>query len=399
MIDKEKNSMSKKLHIIIYILFLLGPLTGNVILVLFGALSSEFSVLPISVALAIPAFMFPFAIVQLFSGAISDIKGRIPVILFGLIIFGIGMAVALTSTSLEIYALANVLGGIGFGFVNPVLIALITDISKGPDIPKKMGYLGAVANFGVGFGPILAGQLTSSIGWRYLYVIFIAITFFGFIFLILLKKNHKQSIQEGGFKSFISNLFTEIKRPVVILLILSAFFATQSYLAIITWTSQALTGAITPELAGIIIGLAGIFGGIAGIFIGKLIETKGVKLAIILGLVFHFISLIIFLLLGDITRLEVLIFVALGFIFVGIAGGSILPVIMFYSQTLSLERRGSLAGLSTAGQFIGIALVPITYEPFFNLGGISLVYLVILIVSCIFVVIFSLLYRLANKTK
>jgi len=67
---------SNLIQIIIYTLFGLGPLTGNVILVLFGVLSIDFSVSPTDLLVAIPAFMFPFAIIQLFSGAISDVKGR-----------------------------------------------------------------------------------------------------------------------------------------------------------------------------------------------------------------------------------------------------------------------------------------------------------------------------------
>jgi MFS family permease len=393
----NNKSSSSLLHFIIYILFLLGPLTGNVILVLFGPLSNEFGVSPTSIALAIPAFMFPFAIVQLFSGAISDIKGRISVILFGLILFTIGMVVALLSISLEIYAFANVLGGIGFGFVNPVLIALISDISKGPEIPKKMGFLGAVANLGVGLGPILAGLLVV-FGWRYLYWIFIGITILGFIILLLLNKSREKVINEGGLKTFLSHLIEEIRRPEVILLILSSFFATQSYLSIITWTSQALTGSIPANLAGIIIGFAGIFGAVAGFFIGLIIKIKGVKFAIVIGLIAQFISLIIFISIEDVTSMDMLVFVSLGFIFAGISGGSLLPAIMFYSQTLSHERRGALAGLSTAGQFIGIALVPIIYEPFFHQGGISLVYLIVLIISIIFLIIISMLYLVAKKS-
>jgi MFS family permease len=386
------------LQIVIYLLFGLGPLTGNVILVLFGVLSSEFGVSPTVVAIAIPSFMFPFAVVQLFSGAVSDIKGRIPVILFGLIIFAVGMFFATFSVSLTIYIIANILGGVGFGFVNPVLIALMTDVSKGSDIPKKMGFLGAVANLGVGFGPILAGQL-ALISWRFLYVIFILIIILGFIILLILRKSNKHQNKGTEFKIFLKHIISELRRPVVILLIFSAFLASQSYLAVITWTSQALTGAIPENLAGMIIGLAGIFGTISGIIIGFMIKKVGIRIALFVGIISLIVSLIILISIGDVTRLETLPFVSLGFIFIGIAGGSIIPAIMFYSQTLSSGKRGLLAGLATAGQFTGIALVPITYEPFYHQGGISLVYLLIFISTVIFAVVIISLYLVANKIR
>ena len=387
------------IQLVIYLLFALGPLTGNVILVLFGVLSTEFSVSPSAIPIAIPAFMFPFAITQLFSGAISDIKGRSQVILFGLIIFGIGMTVAAISFSLEMFIVANVLGGIGFGFVNPVLIALISDITPDPNIPPKMGYLGAVANLGVGLGPIIAGQMVV-LGWRYLYLIFIIIILIGFIIIISLKNISQKSYQKPGMRVFFKHISQEIRRKVVLLLIFSAFLVSQTYLAIITWTSISFTGTVPPDTAGLVVGSAGITGAISGLIIGNIIKLKGVKIAIVIGLFFLFISIIIFLFLGNDPKwseLRILVFATIGLIFTGGSGGILLPSIMYYSQTLSKARRGALAGLTTAGQFIGIALVPIIYDLIYHRGGIQMVYLTVLIISFLLVLIIIILYVLAKK--
>ncbi|MFX1357906.1 MAG: MFS transporter [Promethearchaeota archaeon] len=388
----SKNSVL--IELIIYILFWLGPLTGNVILVLFGVLSTEFSVNINSLLIAIPSFMFPFAIFQLFSGALSDIKGRFPVILFGLILFGLGMLIAALSFSLIAYIIANILGGIGFGFVNPVLIALMSDITSGPKIPKKMGYMGAVANLGVGVGPLIAGLMVTY-GWRYLYLLFILITVIGFIVISLLRKQHKIK-KDTSFKLFLSHLTHEIRRIEVLLLILSAFLASHTYLASVIWTSRAFTGIIPENLAGLILALVGIIGALAGVIIGIVIEKKGVGYALIFGLISLFIGMII---LTSVGKIEIgsLGFITIGLIFMGMAGGTLIPSIMFYSQTLSKERRGALAGLATAGQFIGIALIPTTYEPFFHSGGIGLVYLIVLIVSIFLLIVISLLFILAKK--
>ncbi|MFX1408817.1 MAG: MFS transporter [Promethearchaeota archaeon] len=388
----------KIIEAIIYVLFFLGPLTGNVILVLFGALSSEFEVSPGSVSIAIPSFMFPFAIVQLFSGAISDIKGRIPIIIFGLSIFGLGMFVATISFSLLLYLIANVLGGIGFGFVNPVLIALITDITIEPKIPKKMGYLGSAANLGVAIGPILAGLLVI-IGWRFLYLLFILITLIGIFILIFLKKPPQRTTKDSGFHLFLSHLSQEIRRFIVILMIISAFLSSQTYLAIIVWTSRAFTHIIDETLAGIIIGSAGIMGAISGIIIGYIIKKKGVRIALLIGIISLYIGIIILLTISDITRNNLLLFTTFGLMFVGISGGSLIPSIMYYSQTLSKERRGALAGLATAGQFIGIALVPIIYESIFHDKGIKLVYFTVFIVAILLIISFSLLYHIEKRAS
>lgn len=391
---KKQLGGSKLIQSIIYILFGLGPLTGNVILVLFGVLSVDFSVSPNDLLVAIPAFMFPFAVIQLFSGALSDVKGRFPVILFGLIIFGLGMLLAALSLSLIMFILANICGGIGFGFVNPVLIALLTDLTPGPKIPKRMGFLGAVANIGVGFGPLLAG-LMLMINWRYLYVVFIIITILGFIVIFSLKKKVLKVTEGTGVRIFLSHLSMEIRRPVVILMITSAFLASHTYLASVIWTSRAFTHVVPESLAGLILAGVGLMGALSGILIGFVILKKGIGLASLLGIISLFIGMIILVLNGDINP-SFLLFIIIGLIFMGIAGGILIPSVMFYSQTLSKERRGALAGLSTAGQFIGIALVPTTYESFFNLGGISLVYFVILMVSIVLLLSFFILYVLSK---
>jgi MFS transporter, DHA1 family, multidrug resistance protein len=394
MIEKKQSNIL--VQIIIYLLYGLGPLTGNVILVLFGVLSSEFGVPPTNLLIAVPSFMFPFAIIQLFSGAISDVKGRFPVIIIGLIIFSIGMVIAASSATLILYVIANVCGGIGFGFVNPVLIALMTDLTPGPKIPQKLGILGAVASLGVGLGPLLGGQL-AIVNWRYVYVIFALITLFGIIGMLVVRKEKKKKSQQGQLIIFLKHLSQEIRRIQIILMILFAFLASMTYIAILIWTSRAFTGVIPENIAGLTIGVAGIIGAIAGIFIGFIIQKKGIKYALIFALFALFGAEIILLIIGNSARAEVFIPVSISLSLNGVAGGALIPSAMYYSQSLSIERRGALAGLVTAGQFTGIALVPIIYNDAYYIGGIQLIYIAISIVSLILLSITLLLYYSAKK--
>jgi len=394
---QELVKASLLVEFIIYLLFALGPLTGNVILVLFGVLSTEFTVSPSELLITIPSFMFPFAFVQLFSGAISDVKGRYTVILLGLSIFGMGMILASLSFSLLIFILANVLGGIGFGFVNPVLIALITDITPGPKVSKKIGLLGAVANLAVGVGPLLAGQILI-IGWRYLYIIFVVITGISFIIIFSLKRSQPKFTSGMEIRVFFSHMGIEIRRPVVLLLILSAFLVSHTSIASIIWTSHSFTNEIPENISGVVLLLYGIMGFVSANIAGITIKKKGIRLTLSIALISLIIADIILVIFGD-NSFEALVLTTTGLIFMGFAGGLLFTSLMYYSQTLSQERRGALAGLTTAGQFIGIAFVTITFEPFFNSGGISLVYMVILLVSVILLVVLILLYKFAKKTK
>ena len=394
---QEPVKASLLVEFIIYLLFALGPLTGNVILVLFGVLSADFSVLPSELLITIPSFMFPFAFVQLFSGAISDVKGRYTVILLGLSIFGMGMILASLSFSLIIFVLANVLGGIGFGFVNPVLIALITDITPGPKIPKKLGLLGAIANLAVGIGPLLAGQILI-VGWRYLYVIFVVITVVGFIIIFSLKRSQPKNTSEMEIREFFSHLGIEIRRPVVLLLILSAFLVSHTSIATIIWTSRSFTHIIPENISGVVLLLYGIMGFVSANIAGLTIKKRGIRLTLSLAMISLIIADFILVLFGN-NSFEALALTTIGLLFMGFAGGLLFTSLMYFSQTLSKERRGALAGLTTAGQFIGIAFVTITLEPFFNSGGISLIYIVIFAISIVLLVVLILLHKFAKKIK
>jgi len=393
---QNPNNYSKWLEFVILLLFLLGPLTGNIINVLFGVLSSYFQVTPDNLLIAIPAFMFPFAITQLFSGAISDIKGRIPVLIVGLILFGIAMLTAALSFNLEMYVIANAIGGIGFGFINPVLIALLTDFTTPKNMPKKLGYLSASANLGVGLGPWIASYMIL-IGWQSIYILFIIITCICLIYFVSIRKIPQKISKDSEISTFLKEISIEWRRSVVILMILSAFLIAHTYIAINIWTSKTLTPLIDERIIGVILLLAGVGAAIASILTGYLSKRKGVKIPLTIGLLILFCSIVILLSIGNITNPEIFIFLALGWILTGFSGGILFTTITYYSQVLSPERRGALAGLLTAGYFIGIALVPSTLAPFSNAFGINGVYVTILIVIIIFSIITILLYILAKR--
>ncbi|KKK44651.1 hypothetical protein LCGC14_0870420 [marine sediment metagenome] len=396
MTTNENQQSSKFLEFIIYLLFLFGPLTGNIIMVLFLVLSGEFSVEPSAILVVIPAFMFPFAITQLFSGAISDIKGRFPVLIIGLILFGVAMLLAALSISLEIFLVANFLAGIGFGLINPVLMALMTDITSPSNIPKKMGFLGASANLGVGLGPLIASQMIL-IGWRSIYIVFVIIVIIGLTFFITTKRPPQKIPDDPGLKIFFSHLSKELRRFVVVVMVVSAVLISHTYLAINIWTSKELSGPVSESLIGVVLGIAGVGAAITSIITGNTIKKRGIRIPLIFGIILLFLSLAMFIIIGDITKPEVFFSLAIGWILSGLAGGILFPAITYYSQVLSPERRGVLAGLVTAGYFIGIALVPTTLAPLSDMFGITGVYISILGISILFTLILILLYKLASR--
>jgi DHA1 family bicyclomycin/chloramphenicol resistance-like MFS transporter len=379
------------IEIAAYVLFGVGPLVGNAVLTLLGPISAQFLLDPTAILVAIPSFMFPFAFIQLFSGAISDVYGRVPVIAGGLVAFLAGIALIAFSTSIEIFALAHIVSGVGFGFTNPVLLALLSDCSVPEDIPKKMGIASALASLGVGLGPFIAGQMVI-LGWQYYYLLILSIVFLGLIAVTVAKRPPTQVHGETGISVLLRSLSIELRKPVVVLMLITAFLVANAYLGTLVWTSRGLTGAVDETLTGLLLLGAGIFGATAGLLLSRMIRMRGYGFSIILGIASLFATMFIFILVGDITLGSSIPWVGFALILVGWAGGILFPLLITYSQIISPERRGVLAGVLTFAFFLGMALIPTVYEPLFHLGMTSL-YLGLLGVSVLLLVFFSVLYR------
>ena len=148
---------------------------------------------------------------------------------------------------------------------------------------------------------------------------------------------------------------------------------------------------------GLVLGIGGIGAAITGILAGIITKKKGVGIPIIFGSFLLIVALIVFLLIGDITSQENFLVLAVGWVLAGLAGGILFPSITYYSQILSPERRGALAGLLTAGYFIGIALVPTTLAPILEFYGIMGLYLSILGISVLFIIVLFVLYALTRR--
>ena len=162
---------------------------------------------------------------------------------------------------------------------------------------------------------------------------------------------------------------------------------------------QRISGVVDESIAGIILSCIGIAGAISGLVIGYLIKRLGIGFTLFLGIFSLLISIILLITLGDITRPENIVYVAIFLIIAGIAGGILFPALMYFSQIFTPERRGALAGLTTAAYFLGIAFIPMIYAPFFLIGGITNVYIAVLIVAIFLFFIIGFLFTLAKRQQ
>jgi EmrB/QacA subfamily drug resistance transporter len=104
-------------------------------------------------------------------GKLSDVFGRKPFYLFGLIVFGIGSAVCGQAHTMNELVWARAFQGIGAGAMMSMPRATVGDIFSPKERAKWMGVMMAVFGLSSIIGPALGGWITDTLKWRWVFYI------------------------------------------------------------------------------------------------------------------------------------------------------------------------------------------------------------------------------------
>ena len=124
---------------------------------------------------AITIYLLTSTISVPFWGKLSDLYGRKPIFMIGIVIFLVGSALSGLSQNMGMLIAFRGLQGIGAGSLFPVALAVIGDLFTPAERGKYQGLFGAV--FGVAFvvGPLVGGFLTEQIHWNWIFYVNIPI--------------------------------------------------------------------------------------------------------------------------------------------------------------------------------------------------------------------------------
>jgi MFS family permease len=110
------------------------------------------------------------------AGRLSDLGGRKPIIVAGLLFCAASLPLVFRCDSFAAFGLVAPLLGIGVGAVTPVTNALIADLASAKRLGAAMGVFGTVFDFGEAAGPIVAGFLIGSLGYAFTFDVLAAAT-------------------------------------------------------------------------------------------------------------------------------------------------------------------------------------------------------------------------------
>jgi EmrB/QacA subfamily drug resistance transporter len=204
-----------------------------------------------------------------FWGKLSDIYGRKPMFMIGIVIFLIGSALSGLSQNMGMLILFRGFQGIGAGSLFPVALAVIGDLFTPAERGKYQGLFGGV--FGVAFivGPLVGGFLTEQVSWNWIFYVNIPIGILALVVISRLLPTVKNARAERNFDVLGGVIFT-----IAITLLL------------IGLTNKGLTNAATHQLNDFTDPSVGglVLGGLIGIALFIWAESRAVEAIVPLDL-------------------------------------------------------------------------------------------------------------------
>jgi len=155
---------------------MLGPFSVDMYLPAFPAIGSELGASPIALQQTLSAYLFAFAFMMLWHGALSDALGRRPVVLGSLATFALATLGCAIAGNIESLWLFRALQGMSAGAGLVVGRAIIRDRFDGAEAQRLMSQITLVFGLAPAIAPVLGGLLLTASGWRALFWTLLGLT-------------------------------------------------------------------------------------------------------------------------------------------------------------------------------------------------------------------------------
>jgi DHA1 family bicyclomycin/chloramphenicol resistance-like MFS transporter len=154
------------LAVLLALLGMLGPFSIDTYIPAFSGIARSLGATPVEMQQTLSAYLFGFAFMNLFHGALADSFGRRPVVLWGIAMFTIASAGCALSQSIEQLVFFRALQGLSTGAGIVVSRAVIRDMFPPAQAQKMMSQVTIYFGVAPAIAPIIGGWLFVHLNWH-----------------------------------------------------------------------------------------------------------------------------------------------------------------------------------------------------------------------------------------
>jgi DHA1 family bicyclomycin/chloramphenicol resistance-like MFS transporter len=154
------------LAVLLAVLGMLGPFSIDTYIPAFSGIAQSLGATPVQMQQTLSAYLFGFAFMSLFHGAISDSVGRRPVVLWGLAAFTLASAGCALSQSIGQLVFFRAMQGLTTGAGIVVARAVVRDMFSPSDAQRVMSQITIYFGVAPAIAPIIGGWLFVHMDWH-----------------------------------------------------------------------------------------------------------------------------------------------------------------------------------------------------------------------------------------
>jgi DHA1 family bicyclomycin/chloramphenicol resistance-like MFS transporter len=173
--DKLWKAPRWALAILLAVLGMVGPFSIDTYIPAFSGIARSIGATPVEMQQTLSAYLFGFAFMNLFHGALSDSFGRRPVVLAGMALFTLASLGCALSQSIGQLVFFRALQGLSTGAGIVVSRAVIRDMFPPAEAQKVMSQVTIYFGVAPAIAPIVGGFLFVHLGWHAVFWFLVAV--------------------------------------------------------------------------------------------------------------------------------------------------------------------------------------------------------------------------------
>ncbi|MEJ8811297.1 multidrug effflux MFS transporter [Variovorax ureilyticus] len=163
------------LAVLLAVLGMLGPFSIDTYIPAFSGIAKSIGATPVEMQQTLSAYLFGFAFMNLFHGALSDSFGRRPVVLWGLVVFTVASLGCALSQTIGWLVFFRALQGLSTGAGIVVSRAVIRDMFPPAEAQRVMSQVTIYFGIAPAIAPIVGGFLFVHLGWHSIFWFLVAV--------------------------------------------------------------------------------------------------------------------------------------------------------------------------------------------------------------------------------